>query len=75
MTQPNPSVLIDQAVDEAGSVDEGKGESLWMGAWRRLRTNVAFLIGLTIVVAFVILAIIAPWIAPHDPTEASCGST
>ena len=68
MTQPNPSVLIDQAVDEAGAVDEGKGESLWMGAWRRLRTNVAFLIGLTIVVAFVILAIISPWIAPHDPT-------
>lgn len=69
MTQPNPSVLIDQAVDEAGAVDEGKGESLWMGAWKRLRTNVAFLIGLTIVVAFVILAIIAPWIAPHDATE------
>lgn len=69
MTQPNPSVLIDQAVDEAGAVDEGKGESLWMGAWKRLRTNVAFLIGLTIVVAFVILAIIAPWIAPHDATD------
>lgn len=68
MTQPNSSVLIDQAVDEAGTVDDAKGESLWMGAWRRLRTNVAFLIGLTIVVTFVVLAIIAPWIAPHDPT-------
>ena len=68
MTQPNTSVLIDQAVDEAGTVDDAKGESLWMGAWRRLRTNVAFLIGLTIVVTFVVLAIIAPWIAPHDPT-------
>lgn len=68
MTQPNTSVLIDQAVDEAGTVDDAKGESLWMGAWRRLRMNVAFLIGLTIVVTFVVLAIIAPWIAPHDPT-------
>lgn len=68
MTQPNPSVLIDQAVDEAGTVDDAKGESLWLGAWRRLRTNVAFLVGLAIVSAFVVLALVAPWVAPHDPT-------
>ncbi|WP_462417105.1 ABC transporter permease [Kytococcus sp. Marseille-QA3725] len=68
MTQPNPSVLIDQSVSEAGTLDDAKGESLWMGAWRRLRTNAAFLVGLTIVVLFVLLALFAPWIAPHDPT-------
>ena len=67
MTQPNPSALVDQSVREAGTVDDAKGESLWMGAWRRLRTNVAFLIGLAIVVAFLLLALVAPWVAPHDP--------
>lgn len=67
MTQPNPSALVDQSVREAGTVDDAKGESLWVGAWRRLRTNVAFLIGLAIVVAFLLLALVAPWVAPHDP--------
>ncbi|WP_234994316.1 ABC transporter permease [Kytococcus aerolatus] len=56
-------------VREAGGLDDTRGESLWAGAWKRLRTDVAFLVGLAIVVAFVVLAIISPWIAPHDPTS------
>ncbi len=53
---------------ESGSVDSAEGVSLWRSAWRRLRTNVVFLIGFTIIVLFVVLAVIAPWIAPHDPS-------
>ncbi len=56
-------------VAEAGTVDESPGVSLIASAWRRLRRNPVFLLGLTITVAFVILAIISPWIAPHDPTR------
>ncbi|CAN5532157.1 ABC transporter permease subunit [soil metagenome] len=56
------------ALAESGSISSDKGVSLWQSAWRRLRTNVVFLIGLTIIVLFVLLAIFAPWIAPKDPT-------
>ncbi|MGB5953508.1 MAG: ABC transporter permease, partial [Ornithinimicrobium sp.] len=53
---------------ESGSVSGDDGVSLWKSAWLRLRVNPVFLIGATIIVLFVILAIIAPWIAPHDPS-------
>jgi peptide/nickel transport system permease protein len=56
-------------IDElaAASVDDTPGVSLIVSAWRRLRRNPIFLLGLGITVAFVVLAIISPWIAPHDP--------
>ncbi|MGH3349189.1 MAG: ABC transporter permease [Nocardioides sp.] len=54
-------------VAEAGTVKDTGGESLLAGAWRRLRRNPIFLIGLTITTLFVLLAIISPWLAPWDP--------
>lgn len=54
----------------AGTVDEKPGVSLIRSAWERLRRNPVFLIGLTITVAFVVLAVIAPWVAPWDVTAA-----
>lgn len=56
-------------VDEAGAIDEGDGVSLIASAWRRLRRNPIFLLGLGITVVFVILAIISPLLAPHDPAK------
>ena len=55
------------ALAEAGTLSDEEGVSLWKSAWLRLRTDPVFLLGAVIVVAFVILAIIAPWVAPHDP--------
>lgn len=55
-------------VAAAGQIDDDEGVSLWRSAWRRLRRSWVFLIGLTIIVGFVLLAIFAPWLAPHDPT-------
>ncbi|WP_298750741.1 ABC transporter permease [uncultured Serinicoccus sp.] len=55
------------ALAEAGSLSDDEGVSLWRSAWLRLRKDPVFLIGAAIVTAFVLLAIIAPWIAPHDP--------
>lgn len=55
-------------VTGAGKIDDEEGVSLWRSAWRRLRRNVVFLIGLTIVTIFVLLAVFAPLIAPNDPT-------
>ncbi len=53
---------------ESGSVSGGDGVSLWKSAWLRLRVNPVFIVGATIIVLFVILAISAPWLAPKDPT-------
>lgn len=56
-------------IDDAGHVTETAGVSLFASAWSRLRRNPVFLLGLAITVAFVLLAIFAPWIAPHDPSK------
>ncbi len=56
------------AVLDAGTVDEAPGVSLIASAWRRLRRDPVFLVGATITALFILLAIISPWIAPHDPS-------
>ncbi|ANS80381.1 Dipeptide transport system permease protein DppC [Serinicoccus hydrothermalis] len=56
------------ALAEAGSLSSDEGVSLWQSAWRRLRRDPVFLVGLAIITVFVIIAAIAPWIAPHDPS-------
>ena len=56
------------AIAQAGTVAEEPGVSLIRSAWKRLRRNPVFLIGLAITVLFIVLAIISPWIATWDPT-------
>jgi peptide/nickel transport system permease protein len=51
------------------SLDDTPGVSLIASAWRRLRRNPVFLLGLAITTIFVILAVIAPWLAPFDPAD------
>lgn len=41
---------------------------LWRVAWSRLRRNPAAIIGFTLVLIFVVVAVFAPLIAPHEPT-------
>ena len=43
----------------------------WHRAWLRLRRRKGALAGLAVVLLFVLLALFAPWIAPHDPIAAS----
>ena len=43
----------------------------WQRAWRRLRRRRGAMLGLVVVLAFIALAVFAPWIAPHDPIETS----
>ncbi|WP_399344865.1 ABC transporter permease [Umezawaea sp. Da 62-37] len=52
----------------AESTADDSGVSLAASAWKRLRRSPVFLFGSFIIVAFVVIAIIAPWIAPHDPS-------
>ena len=42
----------------------------WRRAWRRLRRRGA-LVGLAVVLLFVAVALLAPWLAPYDPIETS----
>jgi peptide/nickel transport system permease protein len=60
------------SVAEIEAADVGfevSGGGLWRDAWYRLRRNPGALIGFGLVAAFLVLAIFAPWIAPHDPSE------
>jgi peptide/nickel transport system permease protein len=57
---------IDTLATSSAAADEG-GVSLIRSAWRRLRRNPVFLVGLAITVTFVVLALVAPWLAPFDP--------
>jgi peptide/nickel transport system permease protein len=41
------------------------------GTWRHVRRDPSFLIGATFLVLLVLAALLAPWIAPHDPNAQS----
>ncbi len=43
-------------------------ESLWGLTWRRFRRHRPALVGLSILVAFLLLTLLAPYITPYDPT-------
>jgi peptide/nickel transport system permease protein len=44
-----------------------KTSSLWLDVWRQVRRNRFALIGMTILLVLVLLAITAHWVVPHDP--------
>ncbi|MFX0538319.1 ABC transporter permease [Ornithinimicrobium sp. Y1847] len=66
---PTATSVEEAKVSDAGSIGDEEGVSLWRSAWQRLRRNVVFLVGATIIVLFLVLSLIAPWIAPYDPTD------
>jgi peptide/nickel transport system permease protein len=55
-------------IDELAELaDDDHGVSLLRDSWRRLRRSTLFWIGAVIITIFVLVAIFAPWLAPHDP--------
>ena len=59
---------IDALAARAGALPEGDdGVSLVKSAYRRLRRNPVAIIGAVIVVVFLLVALLAPWLAPRDP--------
>ena len=49
-------------------------QSLSYTAWLRLQRRPSALIGLTVVIAFILMAIFAPYISPQDPIATSWGA-
>lgn len=43
--------------------------SLWGEIWRRFRRDKFAMIGVVIIIGLIAIALLAPWIAPHDPTK------
>ncbi|MDI3329913.1 MAG: ABC transporter permease [Micrococcus sp.] len=67
---PGPGVGIDPGRDPGGPV---RGTSVWMDAFLRLRRNPAAIAGAVIVALFLLVAVLAPLIAPY-PGEAVPGA-
>ena len=49
--------------------DEGPGESLWRGAFKRLRRNPSAIAGAVIIALFILVAIFAEVLAPYEPAS------
>ena len=60
---------------EAREVQLEAPSGLWSDAWRRLRRNPGAIIGVVLVGIFVTVALLAPWLAPHDPRTQGLGGT
>lgn len=54
---------------------EERSIGLWGDALRRMRRSPAAIIGGSIIIFFVLMAIFAPFIAPYDPTRGDLGSS
>ncbi|MGK0617861.1 ABC transporter permease [Meiothermus cerbereus] len=50
-----------------------KPQSTWALAWRRFRKHKAAMVSLGVVITLILMAIFAPWIAPHSPTAQPTG--
>jgi len=48
---------------------EYKSSSLWLDVWRQVRRNRFAVAGVIILAFLILMAIGAPWIAPHDPCD------
>lgn len=64
---------IDALAATAGKIGDDPGVSVAAAAWRRLRRNPVFITGAVIIAAFIVLAILSPLLAPHDPTDPMLG--
>jgi len=58
------------ATEATGDIARAEqGTSLWQDAWLRLRKNHLAVLGLAIIVVFIVIALLTPWIAPYSYQE------
>lgn len=59
------------AASDAPAANAPQVESPARRAWRRLRRRKGAMVGLAIIVVFVLMALLAPLVVPHDPIQQS----
>src|SRR5262245_10090745 len=62
------------AATVARTVDGGTEPTPARRAWRRLARRKGAMLGLVCVALFIVMALLAPWIAPYDPLATSWGA-
>ncbi|NUO59307.1 MAG: ABC transporter permease [Hamadaea sp.] len=60
---------LDRLAELAAVHADEKGRSLWAEAFRRVRRNPAAVVGAIILLIFVLVAIIGPFLVPYSPTS------
>jgi peptide/nickel transport system permease protein len=55
------------------SITVAAEENPWARGWRRLRRRKGAMAALFVVIFLIAVAVLAPWIAPYDPTQTSFG--
>jgi peptide/nickel transport system permease protein len=55
--------------EKIDNLADSAGVSLAASAWKRLKRSPVFLIGATIIGIFIVLSILSPWLAPHNPAD------
>ncbi|KAA5836003.1 ABC transporter permease [Saccharopolyspora hirsuta] len=58
-----------ERIDALAESSADAGVSLAASAWRRLKRNPVFVVGAVIIAVFVLVALLAPLLAPHDPAQ------
>ncbi|MBB1255417.1 ABC transporter permease [Streptomyces alkaliterrae] len=57
---------IDRLAELTARSETSTGASLWVEAFRRLRSSKMAIIGACVIALFVVLAIVGPWLAPYS---------
>lgn len=57
------------APSSAQTKEREKRRSPWWEVWRRLRRNKAAVVGMSVVILLVVVAVLAPVLAPYDPNQ------
>jgi oligopeptide transport system permease protein len=65
MTQRDPQLFLPDPTPVADALAGRRSTAFWSDVWRRFRANVPAMIGVFVIVAFAMLAIIAPIVSPH----------
>jgi peptide/nickel transport system permease protein len=70
MNDLSQSKILSVAIP-ATAVAIPRGDNYWSGVWRRLRRDPTTLFCAGVLVVILALILLAPWIAPYDPTQGS----
>ncbi|MBN9429100.1 MAG: ABC transporter permease subunit [Burkholderiales bacterium] len=60
---------MSSVASSSSALPEAAGDSIWRTRWRMFRRSRLALPGLVLFGLFVVIGLLAPWIAPHDPNR------